>query len=307
MSQPALRTLHDLAGENSEMRHLLVVLLLLAFAVPPGAAGAAAGRAEQAPSQRSAAPRPDATEWRATLDKTLQLAIGGKDEEVIAIYEGYVAKYPQFAEAHGMLGGAHEALARRPGTPPAVRSAQLETAAKHMERAFALWGDEGAWVPIRSLVDVYGPPPFGLDRPDRRRAVVAEAARRFPAEPQTHVERARLLIEDGTTNELEAALRAARAAVPNVPAPRAELADGLWALAPGAPMDAAMLLATESLALLDEAVKAHPDSLRALEAKARLCRDQALLSPPDRAKQLTADADRIDKRVAELMEQRSRR
>lgn len=286
------------------MRPPFVALLLFALIAQ---SSAAAGPAGQAPPQRPAAPRPDTAEWRATLDKTLQLAIDGKDEEVVAIYEGYVAKYPRFAEGHGMLGGAHEALARRPGTPPAVRVAQLEIAAKHMERAFELWGDEGAWVPIRSLVDIYGAPPFGLDRPDRRRAVVAEAARRFPAEPQTHVERARLLIEDSKTNELEAALRAASAAVPNMPASRAELADGLWGLAPGAPTDAAMLLASESLAAIDEAVKAHPDSIRALEAKARLCRDQALLSLPDRAKQLTADADRIEKRIAELIAQRSRR
>ena len=89
------------------MKHLhrvvrLLVLLLCAVG-QPSASQTASGRAS-GPRRDTQAPPPG---WSETLNKTLDMTIAGKDAEVVAIYEKWVAEYPNFSEAHAMLASAH--------------------------------------------------------------------------------------------------------------------------------------------------------------------------------------------------------
>ena len=176
-------------------------------------------RAEsRAPGQ---APLP---EWRQTLMSTLDMTLAGKHDEVIAIYEKWVAKYPDFGDARSMLCGAYEAKARDllskrvPDAGP-LASKLLEKAAVQARRAFEIGGDPRT--AIRSLIDIYGP--FSLNRPDEQERVIREAVVRYPAEPLAHAEFIALLIKKG--DPIDTALSAARSAIPAAADPRLEYAD----------------------------------------------------------------------------------
>lgn len=282
-------------------RMVSVVLSALVFV-----ASVAPGGAQPAAARKAAAP-PEA-EWRAVKDKTLQLSIDGRDDEVVKIYEGYVAKYPDFGEAHGMLGGAHEALSRNPKFV-ARRAEHMQKAATHYERAFQSWSGDGAWVAIRALLDIYGPPPLGLGRPERQRAVVLEGVKRFPAEPLAHTELIRMLALDDKPAEVDAAVRAARAAVARTAQAREDLASGLWRITSQEPVETVlgMRLADEALAVMEEYTNAQPKDLPGLRARVRVIREQVALSPPDRTTRLQADADRLEKEIERLSASSPRR
>lgn len=269
---------------------LAVALLLLTC-------GVSLGRAQ------SQAPPSD--EWRATKDRTLRLSIDGKHQEVLTIYESYVAKYPGFAEAQGMLGGAYEQLARQPANGPR-RKELLEKAAVHIERSYQLWKGDGAWVPVRALIDIYGPAPLGLDRPARQREVMLDAPKRFPAEPGAYQDCLRLLALEDQTQEVKTVIRAARQSIPKTIFAQVELSEMLWQVATTDGMETGIsaMVADESVAVINEFAATHPRDRQALEAKIRILREQADNSAPERGKPLRAEADRADAALKKLLSSR---
>ena len=218
----------------------------------------------------SAAPPPG---WESIVSRTTDLMIAGKDAEVIAIYEGWVAKHPTFADAHLMLGGAHESLAKkiRLGDAPGGAAAAIkhwETAAAQFRKALDLKGPRADFFEYRILIDVYGV--LGLDRPDGYDKLVREGVKRYPSEPMAHSYMLTLLAS--RKEPLETAARAARAAIGRGADPLANLAAGLTYAA----RDFGRLygesysvpLLREASALLDEALKLDPAHAYAAKTKA---------------------------------------
>jgi hypothetical protein len=294
------------ASRTREMTHLVVVLTTVMI-LP----GTAAGRslANQGGAAHGSA-RGQPPGWSDTLGKTLDLTIAGKHGEVVAIYEQWVAKYPNFADAHVMLGGAYESLGRDALTTRASDAAMtalkyFEMAATHLRRAFDLGGGETPSIAIRSLVDIYGPNRLRL--PEQQAAVVREALEKFPAEPRAHGEYIKLLMAKGEKPEaVESALRAARTAVPKAAEPRIELAALLHQIGEefqGAA--AAPAVIGEGVSVLDELLKANPSNVRALDEKADALRAQARLTKdPARARLLLAEADRASQQAKVIRDRR---
>jgi hypothetical protein len=274
-----------------------------------GGAAAAEPRAPQRGGARGSAQSPPPG-WSDTLAKTLDLTIAGKSREVIAIYEQWVARYPDFAEAHLMLGGAFESLGLETlasRVPDAAFTAlkDFETAATHLRRGFDLGGGETPSIAIGSLVDIYGP--LRLRLPDQQRAFVREALAKYPAEPRAHFEHIKLLMIDGEpAAAVDRAVLAARTAVPKTAERRIELATLLEQVGeefPGAGV--AETVVGEAVAVLDEVLKTNASDRKALEEKARALRTQAkLVKDPARARILLAEAERASEQARILRERR---
>jgi len=187
--------------------------------------------------------------WSETLRSTLDMTLAGKHDEVIAVYEKWVATYPNFGDAHSMLCGAYEAKARdlmvkRVPDAGSLALKLLDQAAVHARRAFELGNDPRT--AIRALIDIYGP--LSLNRPAEQERAIREAVTRYPAEPLAHSEFISLLISKG--EKIDPALQAARTAIPNVARARMEYADLLLAQAQHArePYRTALLGEVERLA-----------------------------------------------------------
>src|SRR5687768_810730 len=78
--------------------------------------------------------------WSAANSKALDLLLEGKDLEVVSLYEQWVARHPNFAEAYMRLGAAHEsvaraAFARRVPDASTTRKKHLDAAVLNMRRA----------------------------------------------------------------------------------------------------------------------------------------------------------------------------
>jgi tetratricopeptide (TPR) repeat protein len=293
-------------SRRREMTRLVVVLTM---AVIP--TGTAAGRPlvnQGGAARGSVQGRPPG--WSDTLGKTLDLTIAGKHGDVVAIYEQWVAKYPNFADAHGMLGGAYESLGMDALTSRASDAAltalkYFETAATHLRRAFDLGGGETPSIAIRSLVDIYGP--YRLRLPEQQAAVVREALEKYTAEPRAHGEYIKLLMVKGEKPEaVDSAVRAARTAVPKAAEPRIELAALLHQIGEefqGAASAPAMI--GEAVSVLDEVLKANPSNFRALDEKADALRAQAkLTTDPAGARLLLAEADRASQQAKAIRNRR---
>src|SRR3954468_20373645 len=83
--------------------------------------------------------------WSDAEQTRRALILDGKNRELVAMCEKWVAKYPDFADAHMCLGGAYEDLARPmigSRTPGAFveRDKLFEAAAAQFRRAFDLGG-----------------------------------------------------------------------------------------------------------------------------------------------------------------------
>ena len=188
---------------------------------------------------RGATQRPDAAQappagWRDATRTTLDLTLAGKHDDVIAMYESWVAKYPSFAEAHVMLAGAYEAKARDllvkrvPDAGGAAMSLFKHSAA-HLRRAFELGGDPRTVV--RPLIDIYGP--VGLNQPDEQARAIRDAVGRYPADALAESEFIGLLV--ARRESIDAALTSARTALAKDPNARLEYAESLLRLAQRAP------------------------------------------------------------------------
>ena len=243
--------------------------------------------------------------WREAMDKSLDLTLAKKHDEVIALWQKWVAAHPKFADGHTMLGGAYENVGRE--LLVTGRAADREravayftTALTHLRRALDLGPSRE--IAIRSIADLYGP--IGLNKPAEREAFAREVITRFPSEPRGHVELIGMLAFTGRVQEVPAALAAARRAVPEEVTSRVALAEGLSSIASDFSTVSA-LLDKETVALLDAAIKKEPTSREALRSKAWVLREQAKrASDPARAKALVAEAEQLEKRVQDLRRSR---
>src|SRR6266542_3679547 len=193
------------------MKQARVTLIALATMICVTAGQVIAMQRGQSPAHARTPP----AGWREAIGSTLDMTLAGKHDEVIAIYETWVAKYPDFGDAHSMLCGAYEAKARglllkRVPDAGFLALNLLDKAAVHARRAFEL-GDDPRTA-IRGLIDIYGP--LSLDRPDEQERAIREAVKRFPAEPLAHSEFISLLINKG--DSIDTALSAARSAILNI-------------------------------------------------------------------------------------------
>lgn len=251
----------------------IAVATLAVLTAQPDAASAAA-----APPQAGRAQTPPPG-WRETTSKTLDLSIAGRDQEVLAIYEAWVAKHPGFSEGHFMLGGAHESIARglfssRAPDARATRTKHLEAAAVHMRRGLELAGPDASFLMVRSLIDLHGA--IGLDRPAEYERLVRDGVARYPAEPLAHAYFLALLASKG--EPIEAAARAARAGIPSGPGARVRLAGSLVAQVGGVGRLTPALgpaLLPEASRLIDEALALKPGDAGALRVRGDIQAAQA--------------------------------
>lgn len=226
-----------------------------------------AGQAARQPGR----PETEPPGWSETRRKAMDLTLEGKDREVLAMYEQWVAKHPNFADGHFMLGAAHESVARalitsRAADAQATRIKHFEAAAVHMRRGLELAGPEASFFMMRSLIDLHGP--IGLNRPAEYEKLVREGVTRYPAEPHAHAYLLALLATKG--EPIDSAARAARAAIPKGADARVDLAGALVAhvadfgrLTP----TLAPALLPEALRLIDEALKLKPNDAAALRVQ----------------------------------------
>jgi len=289
------------------MRHLhravtLLALLLCAASQAP-ANQTAPGSASDPRRQTQTSP----PGWSETLKKTIDMELAGKVAEIVPIYEKWVADYPNFADAHVMLAGAHENLGRaalRSHAPDAAKTstAQFEMAAVHLRRAVELTAGSGAMTddPIRGLIDLYGP--FELNRPAEYERLVGEGLKRHPTDPGAHAYLIALIARK--EEPIDGAVRAARAAIPKTAKARTELAGHLMAFGRDDRETVAVRLAAAALALVDDALTLNPNDIDALEQKAEILRTQARrATEPERAKLLAEEA-RLRAQAAELHHRR---
>lgn len=247
------------------------------------------------PGQSAARPVPPAG-WDTVVERDTALGMDGKHTERIAILEGWVKRFPDFADAHLRLGGAYESLGRelissptKPDTAGGLR--QFDRALAQFRRGLDLGGGTTRDITIRAMVDLL----VLLRRPDDRAAFVRDMVKRFPDEPRAHVELMRWHLESGRPGEAESAFVAGRKTVPRTDEALNALAEGIWpdikALPDSAEQDR---LSRLTGSVLDETLKINPRYTYALMLKEELLRDQAgRAKDPARAKALLAEADRL--------------
>jgi hypothetical protein len=266
----------------------------------------------QAPSARTAP-----AGWRQAADTMSTLLRDGKCPEAIAIGEQWVAKHPAFADAHVMLGAAHENIARgfcanasgAPRPDRAERTKQFETAATHLRHGFELGGGESPFVAIRALVDIYGF--IALDRPGEQEKIAREAVVRYPAEPVAHVELISALLRRDAEPDAAKAATAARAALPKTAGPRFEMANSLAFRATGTDPVSKLTFTRESraamgriaLGMLDDVLAINPTHKEAQRAKAELLQAQKELpnEPPLSAARPPADEPGVRSTLRAIM------
>lgn len=199
----------------------------------------------------AAGPPPD---WARTKEQMRELTFAGENAKVIAMAEKIVAAYPRFAEGHARLGGAHESLAFtlvRTDRATAIR--HVELAEKHLRHAFELGGGEYPEATIRALIDIYED---RLPHPEKWKATVLEALKRYPAEPAAHWYGLQLILKEGRTADLGAAFRAARTSLPSTAEPRLDYASFVVAVAEkDAQPEVRDSLLREAAAIVDDVLK----------------------------------------------------
>lgn len=245
---------------------VVAVASLLFLAVQPrtaskGAAVAAQGGRPQTPPG-----------WSQMSSKALDLSLEGKDLEVLAMYETWVAKHPDFGDGHFRLGAAHESVARALSTSRApdaqtARAKHLEAAVMHIGRALQLGGpDSSSFVGMRGLIDLHGI--GGLNRPAEYERLVRASITRYPAEPLAHAYLLEILATKG--EPIAPAARAARAAMPRGADGRVALAGALVAYVKDygrlTPAVAPTLL-PEASRLIEEALTLKPGHAEALAVR----------------------------------------
>jgi hypothetical protein len=212
--------------------------------------------------------------WSKVVGQAGDLAMAGRHAESIPILEKWVARYPNFVDAHMMLGGAHENIGRdllRSGAPDARAQSvkHFEAAVVHFRRMVDLPGAD--IVAMRVLIDVHGP--VGLDRPAEYERLVHESVKRFPAAPDAHAYLIELLARKGAP--LDGAVRAALAALPKRPDARATLAAWLYNSSGELDQAGAEAVLRVALQFAEEALKLDPKHADALGERTRILADQA--------------------------------
>jgi tetratricopeptide (TPR) repeat protein len=245
---------------------ILDTLLCFALLTGPHASQSAAAR-----------PAPPPAGWDAVVERDTTLGLDGKHRERITILEGWVKRFPDFADAHMRLGGAYESVGRElissaTKPDPAGGLAYFDRAIASFRRNLDLGGGTMPDVTIRALADLLSL----LRRSDERAAFVREVVTRFPHEPRAHVELARWHLESGRAAEAHAALTAGRKALPRDADAYSALAEGIWpdiAALPDGPEQAR--LSTLAGAIVNDALKLDPKHTYGLMLKEDVRRDQA--------------------------------
>ena len=209
--------------------------------------------------------------WSETKRKGLDLMMAGKDLAALAIFDKWVAAHPEYGEGHFWLGAAHEGVARatvasRAPDAPTTRTKHLEAAVLHMRRGLELAGPDTSFMTLRSLIDLHGV--IGLNRPAEYERLIREAVARHPTEPLAHAYLLQVLATKG--EPIEAAARAARAALPKGPGARVDLASSLVAKVRdlGRLMPAlGPVLLPEASRLVEEALRLKPGDADALRVR----------------------------------------
>jgi hypothetical protein len=197
--------------------------------------------------------------------------MAGKDLAALAMFEKWVSAHPEFGEGHSWLGGAHESVARATFTSRApdahtTRTKHFEAAALHMRRGLELSAPDMLFMNLRSLIDLHGV--IGLNQPAEYERLVREAVARCPAEPLAHAYLLQVLATKG--EPIEAAARAARAAMPKGPGARVALASALVAKVRNIDrLDSALrpALLPEASRLVEEALRLKPGDADALRVR----------------------------------------
>jgi hypothetical protein len=250
----------------------ITVASLLVLAEPSRAATSGARpAAPQAGRPQPSRPQTPPPGWSETKKKALDLMMAGKDLAAIAVFEKWVAVHPAFGEGYFWLGAAHEGVGRATFTSRApdaqtTRTTHFEAAALHMRRGLELAGPDTSFMELRSLIDLHGV--IGLNRPAEYERLVREAVARHPAEPLAHAYLLQVLATRG--EPIEAAARAARAAMPTGPDARVALAGSLVAkvrdLGRLTPALGPALL-PEASRLVEEALTLKPGDAHALRVR----------------------------------------
>ena len=248
---------------------ILTVSSLLWVAAKPRAEGRGTPPARQAGTAETTPPG-----WKEAKSQALDLTLSGKDLEAIALYEKWVARYPSFAEAHFMLGAAHESAGRatigsRVPDARASREQHYDAAILHMRRGLELAGRRAPFDWMRGFIDIHGV--VGVDRPAEYERLVREAVARYPAEPHAHAYLIALLAQQG--QPIAAAAGAARAAIPKTADARVALAGSLAAFVTDfgrLTASGAQALLAEASSLVDEALKMKPGDEGAVWTRARI-------------------------------------
>lgn len=251
------------------MNHAAIVVTLC-LAVYGGKSPAPAHTRAPEQTKRQAAP----PGWSEALRQSLDLTIAGKHTELIAFFEKWVAKYPDFAEARMMLGSAHENIGREirasGARDAAVKSVpHYEAAVEHFRRALELPG--AGFDVMRGLIDIHGP--IALNRPAEFERLVHEGVKRYPAEPGAHAYLIALVA--GREALLDEAVRAAVVTLPKGADARADLAGFLYQSAKDPLQVSADTVLRTALRFADEALKINPAHKGALREKSRILEEQA--------------------------------
>lgn len=213
--------------------------------------------------------------WQDAKNKALDLTLAGKDLDVVALYEKFVAQYPNFAEGHVMLGAAHESVARgamRSGAadPIALRTKHYEAAIEQMRRGLDLAGARAPFDWFRGFIDIHGI--VGVNRPAEYERLVKEAVTRYPADPYAQSYLLTWLAQQG--RPIDAAAKAARAAIPKTADARDALAGSLATYVRDfgrlMPESGVSALLTEASSLVDEALKMKPGDQNVLRTKTQI-------------------------------------
>lgn len=251
------------------MKHAAVVITVFLAVCDSTASAADNTRAAEQGKPQAAPPG-----WSEVLRQSLDLTLAGKHSELVATFEKWVARYPNFVEARLMLGSAHENIGReiRASRAPDAAAKSVphyEAAVEHFRRALELPG--AGFDVMRGLIDIHGP--IGLNRPAEFERLVHEGVKKYPAEPGAHAYLIALLA--GKAAPLDEAVRAALVALPKGPDARADLAGFLYQSATDPLQIGAEAVLRTALRFTDEALKIDPAHKAAMREKARIVEEQA--------------------------------
>jgi hypothetical protein len=264
------------------MKPIVAVVAAVTLSLPASFARASTGSGPAAAQEGRAQTAPPG--WAEIRSKALDLTIAGKDDEVLALYEQWVSRHPDFADGHFRLGAAHESVGRgliasRAADARARYVRHLEAADAHMRRGLEMAGADASFSMLRGLIDLHNV--IGLDRPAEFERLVREGVRRYPADPLAHGYLLAVLATKG--EPIEAAARAARAAIPAGPDARVTLAGALVAHTAGLgrlTAGLAPVLLPEASRLVDEALALKPGHARALRVRGNIEAAQAMARRP---------------------------
>ena len=272
------------------------ILLLAALAVAALASPAVAARVESSPA---AAPMQPPETLDSVLGHALQLREDGRHAEAANVLQKFLARNPNAAEAHLLLGATRRDLAATMTEPERAR--QFDLAATHFKQALDLTTTESPirpallWSLVRSYLDG--------NRLADAETYARQLVREDPTAVDVYAQLSSILGKADRADEATAVLLQARTAVPRDLEPQRRLGLYMWQLVQASPRLShrhTRMLLDEALAIADEALASTPDD-DALRFKAAVLLVQADRVEQDgnRRRALKAEGDRLFERSLE--------